>query len=285
MLRTFRRICTLALIMGFSFSALAVESLTPEQRQAKMRALKWQDGPGSGAIGSNATLAIPAEAALLDGTEGSKFLELTGNLPSPGTHILVSKQWWATFDFSDDGYVSDKDKIDADALLKSLKASDGPSNEQRKQLGLMQIETVGWAVPPHYDPATNYLEWGTKLRLVNSNETTVNYTVRILGRKGYEAATLVTDEASMAQDIADFKTKLKGFSFNSGEKYSEFKQGDKIAAYGLGALVLGGAAAVASKTGFWKVIVGFVAAFWKLLAVGAVAIFAAIGKLFGAKKS
>ncbi len=285
MLRQLRAICAFALVMGFSISTFAVESLTPEQRQAKMQALKWQEGPGNGVIGSNATLVIPADTALLDGVEGPKFLELTGNIPSPGTHVMVSKQWWATFDFSDDGYVSDKDKIDADALLKELKASDGPSNEERKKLGLVQIETVGWVVPPHYDPATNYLEWGTKLRLINSNETSVNYTVRILGRKGYEAVTLVTDEASMTQDVADFKAKLKGFTFNSGEKYTEFKQGDKIAAYGLGALVLGGAAAVASKTGFWKVIVGFVAAFWKLLAVGAVAIVAGIGKLFGRKKT
>src|SRR5438046_7897948 len=39
-----------------------------------------------------------------------------------------------------------------------------------------------------------------------------------------------------------FKSALGGYGFVSGENYAEFKAGDKIAEYGLAALVLGGAA-------------------------------------------
>ena len=39
-----------------------------------------------------------------------------------------------------------------------------------------------------------------------------------------------------------------------------------MAAYGLGALVLGGAAAVATKKGFWALLVSLFAAGWKLIA-------------------
>ena len=62
------------------------------------------------------------------------------------------------------------------------------------------------------------------------------------------------------------------------------KGGDKVAAIGLGALVLGGAAAVATKKGLWGIIGGFLAATWKFLIAGAVALFAGAGKLFGRKK-
>ena len=62
---------------------------------------------------------------------------------------------------------------------------------------------------------------------------------------------------------------LGGYEFTAGEKYAEFKSGDKIAEYGLGALVLGGAAAAAAKAGwlkflgkFWIVIVAALAAAW-----------------------
>ena len=66
--------------------------------------------------------------------------------------------------------------------------------------------------------------------------------------------------------MIDFKATLKNFDYVSGEKYSEWKQGDKVAAYGLGALVLGGAAAVATKKGglklLWIAILGAGAALW-----------------------
>jgi uncharacterized membrane-anchored protein len=85
--------------------------------------------------------------------------------------------------------------------------------------------------------------------------------------------------------VASFKTALAGFDFNSGEKYSEFRAGDHVAEFGLGALVLGGAAAVAAKTGFWKVLLAGLAAGWKAIAVAVAAAGAAIKKLFTRKPS
>ena len=55
--------------------------------------------------------------------------------------------------------------------------------------------------------------------------------------------------------------------------------------FGLAALVLGGAAAVATKKGFWAVLGGFFAAGWKFIIAGAVALFAGIGKIFSRKKT
>lgn len=69
--------------------------------------------------------------------------------------------------------------------------------------------------------------------------------------------------------MEDFKKALKNFDYVSGEKYSEWKQGDKIAAYGLGALVVGGAAAVATSKGGLKAIglaiVAGIAAVWAFI--------------------
>ena len=62
-----------------------------------------------------------------------------------------------------------------------------------------------------------------------------------------------------------------------GAGVTRFQAGDRVAEYGLGALVLGGAAVVATKSGFLK-------AFGKLIVVGVVgfgaAILAAVRKLF-----
>ena len=113
----------------------------------------------------------------------------------------------------------------------------------------------------------------------------MNYTSRILGRGGVMTATLVSDTDTLPQNTNEFKKVLTGFNYNSGQTYAEFKNGDKVAAIGLGALVLGGAAAVATKKGLWGAIAGALAAGWKFIAAAAIALFAGLGKLFGRKKT
>jgi uncharacterized membrane-anchored protein len=253
-----------------------------DPRQAAYDALAWQNGPTKGALGDKATIAVPKGIRFLNETEGSKYLELTGNLPSKEA-ILETETWFAAFSFDDAGYVKDDEVIDADGILKGMKDSDGPANEERRKLGLEELYTDGWHIPPHYDTQTKHLEWAIKLHSANSTAPVINYTVRLLGRSGYESAILVSSPQTLDADVKEFKAVLAGFDFNAGEKYQEFKPGDKVAAYGLAALVAGGAAAVATKTGFWKVLLGGLAAFWKVIAVGAVALFAGIGKLFKKK--
>lgn len=275
-------VCALLGLTGM-MGHVQAQDASVEELRAQMRALQWQAGPLSAKVGDKATMKVPDGASFLDEKEGAKFLKLTGNLPSANS-ILVGDNWWAAFSFSPVGYVKDDEKIDADALLKSMKEQDGPANEERRKLGMGELFTDGWHIPPHYDPATKHLEWALRLRTQGSTEPTINYTVRLLGRGGYESATLVSDPQTLDADVKSFKAVLQTFDFNSGEKYSEFKEGDRVAEFGLAALVAGGAAAVATKTGFWKVLVGFFAAFWKLIIAGAVAVFWGIGRLFGRKK-
>ncbi|MBR0883688.1 DUF2167 domain-containing protein (plasmid) [Bradyrhizobium sp. YCK136] len=49
-----------------------------------------------------------------------------------------------------------------------------------------------------------------------------------------------------------FKASLANFTFNPGQRYFEFRAGDKVAEYGLAALIVGGAAAAAAKSGAFK---------------------------------
>lgn len=264
-----------------STSAIAADD--PGKERGPLADLAWQGGPLSFTLGARAKIELPEKTAALSEAESNKFLKLTGNLPSSGLNIITNGAWWATFEFDDAGYVKDDEKIDADALLKQLKDSDGPSNEERKKAGYPALVTDGWYVPPHYDATTKRLEWGLRIHAADDNRPVINYTVRVLGRSGYERIVLVSSPDKLDQDVAEFKKVLTGFDFNSGEKYSEFKQGDRVAQFGLAALVAGGAAAVATKTGFWKVLLGALAAGWKLVAAAAVALLAGIAKLFKRK--
>lgn len=256
-----------------------------EDRMEAMQALKWQEGPSLATIADKAVLKTTADLLFIDEQNSKRFLELTGNIPEDGNYIIYNRKdgWWAVFQFDPSGYVKDDEKIDADALLKNLKENDAPSNKERQRLGIAEIYTDGWSVPPHYDEISKRLEWGVRLR--SNNHVSVNYTVRILGRSGVTSATLVSSPDKLASNVESFKSVLPGFEYKSGEKYSEFKQGDRIAEYGLAALVAGGAAAVATKKGLWGVLGAFLAATWKVLAGAGVAVFAGVRSLFRRKPS
>ena len=235
--------------------------------------LAWQKGPAEGAIAGKAKIKIPQGHAFLDEKNTRRFLELMGNPPRDGHYLLAPQNldWFSVFSFEAIGYVKDDEKIDAAALLKKLQDGDGPGNEERKRLGMGAVYTDGWHVPPHYDPGTKRLEWGVRLR-DEKGRMNVNYTTRLLGRTGVMSAVLVCSIKTLDSDMKAFNAALTGYDFNAGERYAEFKEGDKIAEYGLAALVLGGAAAAAAKAGwlkflgkFWIVIVAAFAALWGLV--------------------
>jgi len=273
------------LLFIFLMPIFAFSQQTLSQQQQELDKLAWQHGPTKGVIGDKATIQVPQGYVFLGEQDTRRFIELMGNPPRSNHYLIAPKalNWFAVFEFDATGYVKDDEKIDADTLLKQLQESDVPSNEQRKKLGMRTLFTDGWQVPPHYDVSTKRLEWGVRLR-GDDGLTNINYTSRLLSRSGVMSATLVADTETLEKDTREFKSALTSFDFVNGEKYSEFKAGDHVAEFGLAALVLGGAAAVATKKGFWTVIVGFLAAMWKVIAGVVVAGFAALTGLFKKKE-
>ena len=264
----------LFLLLVFAAPALAQGPRDANYVLQELQKLAWQKGPGDGAIAGKATIKIPQGYAFLDERNTRRFIELMGNPPRDGHYMIApaSLDWFAVFSFDAIGYVKDDEKIDAEQLLKDLKSGDERGNEERQRLGMSPIYTDGWHVPPHYDSDSKRLEWGLRLR-DEKGRTNVNYTSRLLGRTGVMSAVLVTSPQTLNEDMKAFSGALKGYEFVSGERYAEFKSGDKIAEYGLAALVVGGAAAAAAKSGLlkslgkflWVIIGGAIAGGWSLL--------------------
>jgi uncharacterized membrane-anchored protein len=114
----------------------------------------------------------------------------------------------------------------------------------------------------------------------------VNYSTKVLARRGHTSVLLVSAPEDLAAARPDLESVLDGYQFDAGERYADFVPGDKVAAYGLGALVLGGAAAIATKKGLWAMLGAFIVAKGKLLLVGLVAVGAALKRfVFGKKAS
>jgi len=269
-----------------SFSFISFSAIAAQEEKDPLLNLNWQVGPISESIDGVATLQVPKGYFFLDKSETDKYLELNHN-PSSGKDSLFtdSAKWEAYFSFSKTGYVKDDEKIDPDDLLQKYKQGVAIGNDERRKKGWDTLEVDGWFLKPHYDTQKKLLEWAFLLRSSQSNAPVVNYYTRILGRTGVMEVILVSTPDNMNAAIADIKQKFDGFEYNAGEKYSEFKQGDRVAEFGLAALILGGAAAVATKKGFWAVLGGFLAAAWKFIAVLFFALIAKIGAVFDWFKS
>lgn len=258
------------------------------ERQAfveKMRALDWVKGPTTVAGEGNAKLVIPDQYVYLDARNTAKFLELQHNL-GDGREVMVAPanmEWQAYLEFSDEGYVKDDEKIDASALLKTLQQNTQNGNEQRKSRGWGELRLVDWATPPVYNTTTKRLEWATILE--SKEGRAVNFSTKILGRRGFTSVIMVTDPVNLHAAESSLDTVLTGYAFNAGETYADWRSGDKVAQYGLAALIVGGVAAVAAKKGFFSVLAGFLAVAWKFIVAGAVAAMAWLRKLFAKKQA
>lgn len=253
---------------------IAQESAPPEQGLPE----GWSLGPVTGSLGTRATLQVPAGYVFLDVPATRSLLERNQNVPSGHELGAVLRPigedyWFAIFTYSDTGHIddSDRDDLDADGLLDSLKEDSKAGNEARRERGWPELTLVGWHTPPYYDTATNNLTWA--LRLQADTGPTVNHSVRLLGRTGVISAQLVADPSVMEGATAEFNTLLQGFSFTAGQKYAEFRKGDKLAGYGLAALVGAGAAGAAVKSGLLQKM-------WKGIVLGLLALVAAVKKFF-----
>jgi uncharacterized membrane-anchored protein len=276
---------TMLLIRFSLIIACVVAVTTPHARGASAAgerpelpggpAVKWTKGPAKAQVGSVAALDVPAGYVFTDGAGARAMLEAMGNLTSGeelGFLAPTSFVWFATFRFSDEGYVKDdeKDKLNADKLLKSIKAGTEAANKERKSRGWPTIHVVGWEQPPAYDPETHNLGWA--IRAESEGEPVVNFNTRLLGRKGIMSVNLVVEPDKLPATLPEFKGLLTSYDYNSGQRYAEYRSGDKVAAYGLTALVVGGAAAGAAKLGLFAWLAAFLKKGWKLVVIGVVAI-------------
>ncbi|KGM54578.1 hypothetical protein N799_09115 [Lysobacter arseniciresistens ZS79] len=248
-------------------------------------AFDWQRGPGTGAIGQRAAIEIPDEYVFLDAAETRRYVEWTENIPSDEEYLFgpTSDKWEAYFSFYEEGYVKDDESLDADELLASLQESQAASNEERRSRGWSELVLEGWHVPPRYNPDTRTLEWATLLRDSESGNTSINYNTRVLGRKGTMSVQVVARPEDFDAGLAEFKASMDGFAYNAGERYADYMPGDRVAEYGLAALVTGGAVAAAGKKGLFGVIGAFLASAWKLLLAGLVGIGVWLKSRFGKK--
>ncbi|AEF22917.1 MULTISPECIES: DUF2167 domain-containing protein [Pseudomonas] len=213
---------------------------------------------GKVVLGGNlATLNLPDNMVFLDGDDAERVLvQAWGNPPDEkpplgmilpkGVSPLAEESWAVTVEYEESGYVSDEDAADIDYndMLKDLQQSAEEDNKWRAENGYEPVSIVGWASAPHYDAEGKKLHWAKEVQFGDSDEHTLNYNIRVLGRKGVLVLNFIAGMHQLPQIEQNVPAVLAMTDFNDGNRYADFNPDlDKVAAYGLGALIAGKAAA------------------------------------------
>jgi len=173
--------------------------------------------------------------------------------------------WAVVVSYEEDGHVEDEDAsdIDYDDLMASMQADARDSNAARRAAGYATAEVLGWAATPHYDSAHQKLFWAKLLQFSGNPEPTLNYDVRILGRRGVLVLSAVSDESQLDLVEDGMQELLGRTEFLPGNRYEDFEPGvDHVAAYGIAGLVAG---KVLAKAGFFKMFLLLLAKGWKVV--------------------
>lgn len=263
------RLSSLLAIFLLTIAAFAADPKPTDAaaRVEEMQRLASGLKPQSGEIvlrGGIAKVTLPASLRYLDPKDTTTVLtklwgnpggfETLGMLVPAGFDPLGEgdDSWAVIVTFEEDGYVKDGDaaSIDYTKLLDQLKERTREGNKERVKEGYPSVELVGWATPPRYDASTKKLFWAKELKFGNSADHQLNYNFRLLGRRGVLVLNAVADMSQLKLIESSTPAILGAVNFQEGHRYADFTEGtDKVATYGLAALIVGG---VAAKAGLLK---------------------------------
>ncbi|SDR45971.1 Uncharacterized membrane-anchored protein [Rhizobiales bacterium GAS113] len=273
----------------------AATATSEEQRKAEELAA-WKaalqarvSSPQEVTLLDQGVFTVPAPFFFIPKAEGARLMRAWGNTVNASSFAgLVASpkhgdEWIAEISFIKEGYVKDDDarNWNADDLLTSLKEGTDAANEDRRARGFPELEILGWVEKPAYDSTTHRLVWSMSAKQKNQPDgggQSVNYNTYLLGREGYFSLDFITSSDRIAAEKATARDLLARLSFASGKRYEDFDSStDKIAAYGLAALV-GGLAA--KKLGLLALAGVFVLKFAKIIGLAAVGIVMGVAKFF-----
>ena len=269
-------LCALLMISSLQAHAQNSPAADPQQNaDARINAAferaraAMQTGPIKVSLQNQAHLMIPAKQFFFPAKDAKEILSAMGNTPGDDVMGLIIPEegaWMVVARYEAAGYIKDDDakNWDADDLLKSLKEGTLAGNDYRIKMGIPPMQVTAWAESPHYEATSQRLIWSAILKDLNGvdENPTINYNTYALGREGFVSLNLVTAEKLIATDKQFAKELLNNLEFNEGKRYADFNANtDKVAEYGLAALIAG---AAAKKLGFFALIFAFLAKFAKV---------------------
>jgi uncharacterized membrane-anchored protein len=250
---------SVALVTNFCHGSLHTKAEIEEM----MRTFDWKHVESSILPKSNSTLSPPESYVYVVGEDARKMHEISGNKPTEELEaIAIDDNGDSTyFSYSDSGFISIEDwkELDPAALLTQIQDSTENGNQWRKSNGYSELHVLGWAQEPTLDTNTNTVFWA--IAAEDDGRVIINSRAIRLGRYGFEKVTWVTGKDKYTPFGGCLDEMLRAHSFNKGARYQDHVSGDKVAGYGIAAVVAGMAGAKFVKVGGLAVVLKKVGSF------------------------
>ncbi len=297
-MRAFLSRLSLAAARALLFLPLAASAQNASAQQEIESAMKAafaaaQQGPADVKLGEQAVVHLPQNMFFVPRFQAERLMQAYGNGKDPSLLGVVMPKsddddWVITVNFDKAGYIKDDDarNWNVSELLDSLREGTEQSNEERKKRGFPELSVDGWVEAPKYDSNTQRLVWSVAAKHKGAGadeDPTVNYNTYALGRDGYITLDLITQQSLVPKDKTAVLALLDTLNYVDGKRYADFDSStDKVAEYGLAALVAGVAA---KKLGLFAVIAAFLAKFAKVGILAAAALGGGLWKRLRGKKN
>jgi uncharacterized membrane-anchored protein len=199
-----------------------------------LKYVNWISGPQSVGLENIADIYVPDGYRITD-VHGARMILASFNDAVPDDLIGIvaptSGKWMGILEYSPAGYVADPDarQINTNAVLKRVL-------DQMKAKGKSSVTTLDWQSQPAYDAKEHVLTWSL-VAAGPSSAKILSRTAALLGRHGVLQITIVQPYSlSGMPSLNELAGKI---AFKNGERYIDYRGGDKVAEIGLAELILG----------------------------------------------
>ena len=232
----------MACLLGVVTSTACLQQSLAQQSQSQsvvfsdpLKQINWISGPQSISIGDFARVNIP-DGYRFASASGARVILENANAPVPNDLIGVMADkggtWWAVLEYDKSGYVKSADftQIDSASVLKLIK------KQLQNQDNGSEITSLTWQIQPAFDSKADSLAWAVQVSAGSAK--TLKEGVAMLGRHGVLEVTAVRPYPLAAAPTLG-QIVSKNISFQSGERYSDYQNGDKVGDVVLAGLITG----------------------------------------------
>jgi len=251
-LKTTRLLIGTGLALGAIALTTTTARATESQQTQELKKLHWAVGQHALAD-SHGTFTAPQGVKAVTGSEArhaDDVINGTSGSDSEAVAMVSTSGDVLYLTFVSSGFVTADDwkEVDAPKMLQDIRDATDGQNEERKKNGQSGLQVDGWVQEPRFDAARHSVVWILKLHEDNGGRPFLNATALALGRDGYERFVLAADADNPAKARSELNSLVGNFSYNKGSRWTDHLSGDKLAGFGIAALVGTVAGATIAKT-------------------------------------
>lgn len=188
-------------------------------------------GPAIVDLADQGKLDVPRDMSFIPPKEGALLLQSWGeHVNSSFKGMVVAsgtyENWYVTIDFTEEGYVSDKEAQywDTTGSLSSVTAATEAQNLERAALGIAPVKIIGWVKKPEYDISRKRYTSAKKLSGGNgsSDPEFFNFSTHLFGREGFFYIETVWTGKGETAGAEKNRSVVDALQFNPGKRHSDY---------------------------------------------------------------